>query len=366
MAVYCLDQDPTTTSSLGIYYYTRNLIQTLALQPDPGFTVTLLLCSANAADFCPSPIPSWMECRVVPGRFSTGIRRLWGDHVLGPRLIRAARASLVHFPKGYVPLARLSCKIVATLHDTIASDYAAHPPAGMSRVKLGYFDWMTRHALRRADRVLTDSHYSRAELNALVPGTAGKTRVVCIGPGISSSIGASGLARSGVLVLGSRLPHKATAETLRLLSVYAARRAWREPVTVTGLRAWPAEWEAGPVGEGLRFAGRVSESELARLMGGSRALVLLSTLEGFGLPVLESYGVGTPVCYRATTSLQEILAGVPGGWDGRDETTFETALDAVLAMDPIEIARVQADLDARFNWKRAVDEIVKLYRETLE
>ncbi|MEI7879362.1 MAG: glycosyltransferase [bacterium] len=365
VVIYCLDQDPTTTSSLGIYHYTRNLIHELARKPDPRFKVILLLCSTNAEDFRPSPLPSWMECRIVPGRFSTGVGRLWGDHLLGPHLIRATGASLVHFPKGYVPWGRLPCKIVATLHDTIASHYASHPPACLSRFKLRYFDWLTRHSLRRADRVLTDSRYSLAELEALVPGTAGKSEVVYIGPGVSAPQRVSGAMRSGVLVLGSRFPHKATAETLALLSAYALRGGWHEPVTVTGLRAWPDEWGACPVGADIRFVGRVPDAELVRLMGSSRALLLLSTLEGFGLPALESYAAGTPVCYRATTSLEEILEGIPGGWDGRGEATFAAALDAAMAMSPSDIAVVQADLAARFNWARAADDVMKIYREML-
>jgi glycosyltransferase involved in cell wall biosynthesis len=366
VAIYAIDQDPTTTSSLGIYHYTRNLIHTLALMPDPGFRVVLLLGSSNVGELCPSILPSWMECRLTPGRYATGIGRLWADHILGPRLIRSVKADLVHFPKGYLPLGNLPCKVLATMHDTIASHYAAHHSTGLSWLKFSYFNWLTCQSLRQADRILTVSRFSRDELDALVPGSVKKIDVVYEGPGIVSRGIDSNQVRSGVLVLGSRFPHKATAETLRLLSAYALKHEWREPVVVTGLNAWLKEWGPMPVGVEIRFVGRVSDAELLNLMASSRALVLLSIMEGFGLPALESYEAGTPVCYRSTTALGEILEGVPGGWDGRDEETFFVALGEVLAMTTDGIARVQADLAARYNWKRAVKYIMKVYREMLE
>src|ERR1035437_8842525 len=86
VVIYGLDQDPLTTSSLGILHYTRNLLGELATREDPGFRVIVMLTPANVQALRPDSVPPWMECRVVPGRFATGIGRLWGDHVLGPRL----------------------------------------------------------------------------------------------------------------------------------------------------------------------------------------------------------------------------------------------------------------------------------------
>ena len=51
-----------------------------------------------------------------------------------------------------------------------------------------------------------------------------------------------------------------------------------------------------------------SEATLIDLVRRARALLLPSEIEGFGLPALEAYFLGTPVCYAAE-SVAEILAG---------------------------------------------------------
>ena len=136
-------------------------------------------------------------------------------------------------------------------------------------------------------------------------------------------------------------------------------------VTVTGLTGWPAEWGPPPIGVATDFVGRVSDAELAHRMASSRALVLLSEIEGFGLPAIESYAAGTPVCYRATTSLREIMAGVPGGWTGATAHGFFEALDEVLALPRDRIEEIRARLAARFNWNQAAMRMLELYRNEL-
>ncbi len=371
LAIYALDQDPRCTASLGIYHYTRNLIRALAGQPDPGFDVRLLLSADNAADLTPPATPPWMTAHVTAGGFATGLRRLLADHVLGPWLARRQQVAAIHYPKGYIPAwCPPGLRLVATLHDTILEYYARAYPRELTTARRGYFGWLTRHSLRRADRIMTDSVFSRDCLAALVPACADRLAVVYFGPGITPGgrirIPAEPATRAGVLVLGSRRPHKATAETLRRLDRYASAKSAPLDVTVTGLPAWPPEWGAKPSRIGMTFLGRLDDDALEDRMAIAKALVLLSEIEGLGLPALESFAAGTPVCYRAGTALQEVLANVPGGWDGRDDASFAAALDAALSMTTSEIARVQARLGERFNWRRAVNDIVKVYRETME
>ena len=92
--IYALDQDRRTTSSLGIYNYTARLIAALARRPDPGFDLEIHCTRANAADLIPSAAPAWLRAVVWRGRYSTGARRLWADHVLAWVLPLARRGSM--------------------------------------------------------------------------------------------------------------------------------------------------------------------------------------------------------------------------------------------------------------------------------
>jgi glycosyltransferase involved in cell wall biosynthesis len=56
----------------------------------------------------------------------------------------------------------------------------------------------------------------------------------------------------------------------------------------------------------VKFLGLVDELSLAALYRGTRALVLPSWYEGFGLPLLEAMACGAPILSSNRTSLPEI------------------------------------------------------------
>ena len=56
----------------------------------------------------------------------------------------------------------------------------------------------------------------------------------------------------------------------------------------------------------VHHLGYVSKAELVLLYSHARALVFVSLFEGFGMPVLEAFGLGCPVICSNTTSLPEI------------------------------------------------------------
>ena len=57
------------------------------------------------------------------------------------------------------------------------------------------------------------------------------------------------------------------------------------------------------------FAGVVPETELPSLYRGAEALVFPSLYEGFGLPILEAMGCGTPVVTANVTAMPEVAGG---------------------------------------------------------
>jgi glycosyltransferase involved in cell wall biosynthesis len=74
---------------------------------------------------------------------------------------------------------------------------------------------------------------------------------------------------------------------------------------------------------------------------GAKALILPSEIEGFGLPALEAYYLGTPVCHVAGTSVEEILsvATDKGRFDLDKCESLFAALDEVCRMSSDEVYR---------------------------
>ena len=83
----------------------------------------------------------------------------------------------------------------------------------------------------------------------------------------------------------------------------------------------------------------LEDAALQAAYRGAIALILPSEIEGFGLPALEAYYLGTPVCFVKGTSVEEILgvATEKGGFSLDSSESLFSALDAVMQMTPEEI-----------------------------
>jgi glycosyltransferase involved in cell wall biosynthesis len=124
------------------------------------------------------------------------------------------------------------------------------------------------------------------------------------------------------------MPHK------RIELAVRAFNALRRPLVVIGdgPDAKRLQRLAGP---SVRFTGRVSDGEVARLLATSRALVVTAT-EEFGIAAVEAQAAGRPVVALdeggVTESVQEGRTGF-----FYDEPTPEALADAIAAFDPLSV-----------------------------
>ena len=130
---------------------------------------------------------------------------------------------------------------------------------------------------------------------------------------------------------------------------------------------WPQLKLIGPlnaVAEFLKCPGVshipcVENRELSVVMREARAILLPSEIEGFGLPALEGYYHGTPVCFVQGTSVEEILSPftAKGAFVLDDPQSFKQALDDVLGMSFEEVVKVRDGLRARFSRDNFVEAV---------
>ena len=113
----------------------------------------------------------------------------------------------------------------------------------------------------------------------------------------------------------------------------------------------------------IRLLQFMEDAELQAAYSSARALVLPSEIEGFGLPALEAYYLGTPVCFVKGTSVEEILAGATGkgAFSLESRASFFAALDEVMAMDAAEIRRCGLTLRETFDSAKVSERIEKVF-----
>jgi glycosyltransferase involved in cell wall biosynthesis len=118
---------------------------------------------------------------------------------------------------------------------------------------------------------------------------------------------------------------------------------------------------------GTRLVGRVDADLMPSLVAGALAVVVPSTYEGFGLPVLEAMAAGTPTVVANAASLPEVA--------GDAARLVEPDADSVAVglLDVLSDSATAAELKRRgllraatFTWAATAQAHLRAYREALE
>jgi glycosyltransferase involved in cell wall biosynthesis len=167
------------------------------------------------------------------------------------------------------------------------------------------WDWI---AAQRVDRYITNSRTTQGRIRSYF---GRDSRIVY--PPVATERFRPAPVGDYYLVLSELVSHKQIEVAVKAFKRLSA------PLVIAGDGPARRQLErlAGP---NVRFAGRVSDTEAARLMSGARALVVTGP-EEFGIAAVEAQAAGRPVIARAAGGLLEnVVDGVTGClWDGGPE-----------------------------------------------
>jgi glycosyltransferase involved in cell wall biosynthesis len=336
MAVYLADQNPRFDRSLGIARMSEAVLNALATT---GRVDVFPICSTSSQR---GPESATLRS-VLPFRTRGKLARLLADH-FHPFLARPAFAcDLWYYPKGFLPWFGLKgkCKVV-TIHDTIIQHYRDNYPSWRNRAEYTYWARMLANTIERSDAILTVSHTAKKQIEQFMDrhGLARKPVTVTFEPCLYEMLPQPVAAEKSahVIHLSSPEPHKRTAHFLRWWTARVASGHKLPDLHLIG-RLPPDAAALAKTCPGIICQPFLEDSRLREEISTARALVLPSEIEGFGLPALEAYYLGTPVCFVAGTSVEEILAPATsrGRFHLHDEASFWTALGDVMAMDSRKI-----------------------------
>jgi glycosyltransferase involved in cell wall biosynthesis len=192
------------------------------------------------------------------------------------------------------------------------------------------WDWI---AAQRVDRYIANSETTRRRIARYFTREA-----EVVYPPVEIERFTPGAVGEHYAVLSELMPHK------RIDLAVRAFNQLRRPLLVIGdgPDARRLERLAGPT---VRFTGRVPDAEVARLLAGSRALIVTAT-EEFGIAAVEAQAAGRPVVALAEGGVTEsVLEGTTGVF--YDEATPDALAAAVAAFDPLSIDPVACVANAQ-------------------
>jgi len=295
------------------------------------------------------------------------------DHFLVPRAMREARPDVFLATKNTLP-ARLRCPSACVFLDLAYFAMRESYPA-LDNV---YMRAMFRRSARRAARIIAISESTRRDVKRFLGDEAfDKTRVAY--PGLDARFrvmtgdelraareAPPRLPERFVLYPGNISPRKNLA---RLLDAFAG--VDRETgLVMTGHRSWKsgdfaARVEAARRTHDVRVIGPQSDEGLAALYNLAEACVYPSLYEGFGFPVLEAFGCGTPVAASNASSIPEIAGDAAALFDPLDVADIARALREVTADAAARERPRQAGLARarEFTWEKTAAAVMAAIRE---
>lgn len=262
------------------------------------------------------------------------------------------------FSPGYNAPIRCRLPYVFTVHDLNHIDR----PENSSFAKRLYYSSILRPSCRRAARVLTVSEYSRKRI--VEWSGVSESQVVNVGNGVGSDFAPHGpMFKSGVpyfLCVSNRRPHK---NELRVVSALAAASLPSDVgLVLTGqpTAELQSHIQASGMADRVRFAGTVSDAELASLYRGALALVFPSLYEGFGLPVVEAMACGTPVITSTTTALPEVAGDAALLVDPMSTEAIAVAIEHIYAQPELRLRLRDAGLTraTQFDWSAVAERVM--------
>jgi glycosyltransferase involved in cell wall biosynthesis len=262
-----------------------------------------------------------------------------------------------------------SAPLVVTVHDLAY----LHDPAQFTAKGRRFFAQALRLLRRDADLILCSSEATRRDcLAAGLPER--KLRLVPLGvrpvdvpaAEVTATLARYGLDRPYVLSVGTMEPRK----NLPALVEAFARLAHPDvDLVLVGATGWHTQIDdlVRPLGNRVRVLGFLPNADRDALYAGAAVFCYPSTFEGFGLPVLEAMGAGTPVVTSAGTATAEAAGDAGLLVDPRDVAALAVAIgrvlgDADLAAGLAEAGRARA---ATFSWAHTAGLTVDAYRELL-
>jgi glycosyltransferase involved in cell wall biosynthesis len=125
-------------------------------------------------------------------------------------------------------------------------------------------------------------------------------------------------------------------------------------------------YDLGEFSDDIEFLGYISDEELARAYGDSKALVYPSFYEGFGFPPIEAMAAGTPVVTSNNSSLPEVVGQAALLVNPSDANDIVAKLEMVLRPEVAEdLAQRGLVQVRRFNWDRVGRHVLEIYDELL-
>lgn len=301
------------------------------------------------------------------------------EQVTFPRACRTVGASLAHVPYWGPPL-QAPCPLVVTVHDLITLRQREYRRGVGPRI----YNALVSAGAREADRVITDSRFSRGEIVEHLGIPEERVNVIHLAPAPQYSSDDDLLVDMAVqqkydlpdfyvLYLGGYAIHKNVTALLQAYTYVAQAMGEDYPLVLAGKKPAPSHRfpdyddfiRRAHLQKHVRWIGYVEEEDKPAVYRGALCFAFPSRYEGFGLPPLEAMACGTPVVTTDAASLPEVVGDAAFAVAPDDERHMGGAIISLLIQEEFAREMRQKGLEraAEFSWEQTATETLLVYDE---
>ncbi|MDH6235930.1 glycosyltransferase family 1 protein [Cryobacterium sp. CG_9.6] len=289
---------------------------------------------------------------------------------------------MIHAPSLLAPLRRHDrqsdgTQIALTIHDVLAWTH----PESLTPTTVGWTKAMVKRARKHADAVVVPSHAVAQQL-AEIMDFGDRIRVIggAVGSGlmlptdslVSGRVAALGLPEEYIAATGTLDPRKGITALITAMGLPGAPDL---PLIVIGPDTWgelniaSVAEEAGLEPGRVRAMSGLSDEDLAIVIARASVFAYPSLEEGFALPIIEAFHLGTPVVHSDAPALVEAAgdAGVVverADADGYSER-LAAALSRVLGDTELNqrLRIFGSDRSRAFSWRDSAERVWQLHAD---
>ena len=240
---------------------------------------------------------------------------VWFEHMIPP-VLKKAGADIFLSTDGYLSLSS-DVPSISVIHDLNFEHHSQDLPWLVRKYLRYYFPKFADHATR----IATVSEFSRKDINTLYNIPEEKIDVVYNGASeqfiplspseqLSVKIQFAG-GCDYFLSVGALHPRKNLVNLFRAFDHFKESDKKGMKLLVVGANYWWTDnmrnaYESMLYRDDVIFTGRLSSSDLRKVMASAFALTYVSYFEGFGIPLVEAFYCDVPVITSNLTSMPEV------------------------------------------------------------
>lgn len=329
----------------GISRYTAGVVEAFSrLHP-----VTMLINDERQLDMLPD-LP-W-----IMGSDPISVREPWIA-----RIVNRANPDVVFSPMQTMGSGGRDYKLILTLHDLIYYNNPTPPRDLPWFIRLGWrlyhvAFWPQRMVLNRADAVVTGTEAAKAQI---LKHRLTKRPITVVSSAVEPAPFSRTAERDKTLVyMGSFMPYKnveAVARALHELPGYRLQLLSR--INDRDKQRYRALAPEGAI----EFLNGVTDEEYHAALSRATALVTASFEEGFGIPVIESLAMGTPVACSDIPVFREVAGPGAVFFDPHNPSDIAQKVLSLESDGLWEQLSAAAPVHAaNYTWDRSAEKLLKL------